>query len=210
MKLTFLPPLILTFLLLSCGFLHAKKYYKHVDENGITHYSDKPPTDIEEFESWQVRAEDTEYELKVVNRGTQRAPAFFAINPYHGPIEVGILFTYKSNVVAKPNWPARYVVPANSELFLSKVKPIDRYKAWSFEYSISSTLGDPAAIHDSNHAYRLPFIGNKNFFVSQAYNGEFTHQGEQNQYAIDIVMPEGIDIQSQYRGLLIASSNQWS
>ncbi len=181
----------------------AKKYYKQVDKDGITHYSDKPPKNEEEYDSWQVRPEDTEYKVKVTNRGTKRAPIFFAVNPYHGPVEIGILFTQKSNVKSKPKWPARYVVPANSDLFLSAITPINKYMSWSFQYSISSTLGDPNAIHDSSHAYRLPFIGNKNFYISQAFDGEFTHQGDQNQHALDIVMPEGSDILAARSGVVM-------
>lgn len=203
MKLTFLSGLFLSTLLIDTGPAEAKKYYKHVDEDGITHYSDKPPKDVEEFDSWQVRAEDTEYKVKVINRGTKRAPIYFAVNPYHGPVEIGIRFTHKSNVKSSPRWPARYVVPANSDLYLSSITPINEYRAWSFQYSISSTLGDPSATHDRNFAYRLPFIGNKNFYITQAFNGKFSHKGDQNQYALDIAMPEGTAVLAARAGVVM-------
>jgi len=203
MKLTFLTGLFFLFLFLSSQSAVSKKYYKHVDEDGITHYSDKPPKDVEEFDSWQVRPEDTEYKVKVINRGTKRAPVYYAVNPYHGPVEIGIRFTYQSNVEAKPPWPARYVVPANSDLYLSSITPINEYKAWSFQYSVTSTLGDPSATHDRNFPYRLPFIGNKIFYISQAFNGKFSHQGDQNQYALDIAMPEGTVVLAARAGVVM-------
>jgi len=203
MKLTFLTTIGLLILLNINLSSWAKKYYKHVDENGITHYSDKPPKNTTDFESWQVRPEDTEYKVKVVNRGTQRSPVFYAVNPYHGPVEVGINFTRKNNVIADPPWPARFVIPANSDLYISTVKPINKNRSWSFQYSISSTLGDPRAIHDSQHGYRMPFIGNKHFYISQAFNGQFSHFDDQNKYALDIAMPEGTNVLAARSGIVM-------
>ncbi len=203
MNLTKYTPYILALALLYCDSPTAKKYYKHVDENGIAHYSDKPPKDADEFESWQVRVEDSKYEVKVINRGTKESPVFYAINRYHGPVEVFIEFLHRDNITANPEWPASYVVPANSELYLSTLKPIDKYQAWSFKYSIASTLGDPDSVHDPNHVYKLPFMGNRKFYISQAFNGKFSHFGDQNQFAIDIAMPEGSDILAARAGIIM-------
>ncbi len=181
----------------------AKKYYKHVDENGITHYSDQPPKDTDTFESWQVRPEDLEYEVKVINRGTKQSPVFYAVNYYHGPVEVFIEFTRSHNVTANPPWPASYVVPANSELYLSTIKPIDKYQSWSFQYNISSTLGDPRAVHNGNHVYKLPFVGNKHYIISQGFGGKFSHFDAQNKYALDIAMPEGSAVLAARGGVVM-------
>ena len=189
--------------LLSVTQSSAKKYYKHVDEDGIIHYSDKPPKDAENFESWQVRPEDTEYKVEVINRGTKESPIFYAVNPYHGPVEISMKFTQKNNVVANPKWPASYIVPANSDLYLTTIKPKHKHMSWSFQYSVSSTLGDPNRKHNSSHVYRLPFIGNKHFYISQAFYGEYTHKGDQNQYALDIAMPEGTDVLAARGGVIM-------
>ncbi len=194
---------MMAFLLLATPLSTAKKYYKHVDENGITHYSDKPPQDTDDFESWQVRPEDTQYEVKVINRGTKRSPIFYAVNPYHGPVEIGIEFTQRNNVRAKPPWPARFVIPANSEKHLSTIEAINKNQGWSFQYSVSSTLGDPNAVADANHVYQLPFVGNKQFYITQAFNGKFSHFGDQNQYALDIAMPEGSDVLAARAGVVM-------
>lgn len=203
MKLTLYLSIGLLILIAFTPASWAKKYYKHVDEQGITHYSDEPPKNIDDFESWQVRPEDSEYEVKVVNRGTKQSPIFYAINAYHGPVEIGIDFVNRTNVRAKPKWPARYVIPANSELYLATLKPIDKYQSWSFQYTVSSTLGDPDARHDKNHVYRMPFIGSKHFYISQGFNGDFSHFGDQNQYALDIVMPEGSTVMAARGGVVM-------
>lgn len=201
MKITGL--LYLLILLLHHLPVDAKKYYKHVDEDGIVHYSDQPPKDTEEFESFQVRAEDSANQIKVVNRGTKQSPIFYAVNGYHGPVEVGIRFTRKKNVMAEPKWPAQFIVPANSDLHLSTVRAINKKLGWSFQYTVSSVLGDPTAVHDPNHAYKLPFVGNKNYYISQGFDGKFSHSGDQNQYALDIAMPEGSDILAARGGVVM-------
>lgn len=198
--------LLLSVSLLACLFCletQAKKYYKHVDENGITHYSDQPPKDTENFESWQVRPEDTRYEVSVINRGTQQSPVYYAVNPYHGPVEVSLAFLSRQNVVAEPPWPATYVVPANSDMYLATIKPIDRYESWSFQYNVASTLGDPNARHDGEHAYHLPFPGNQHHLISQGFNGAFSHRDEQNRYALDITVPEGTSVLAARGGVVM-------
>ncbi len=197
------------FLSISCENIKAKKYYKHVDENGITHYSDQPPKDVEEFESWQVRAEDTEYEVRIINRGTKKSPVFYAINPYHGPVEIFMDVTQRDNIIIKPEWPKIYVIPANSEVLLATVRPKNSKQSWSFKYTVGSTLGNPDAVHDPNYAYKLPFVGNKKFYISQAFGGKFTHTGDQNQYALDIAMPEGSDILAARGGIVMDIANDF-
>lgn len=181
----------------------AKKYYKHVDENGITHYSDQPPADEVEFESWQVRPEDTEYEVKIVNRGTERAPAYYGVNPYHGPVAVRLEFTLQENVVADPPLPATFVVPGNSDELLTTVTGKNKHESWTFQFSFTSTMGDPNAKHQDGHVYQRPFQAQEKHFISQAFFGEYTHQGEQNRHAIDIVMPEGTPVLAARGGVVM-------
>ncbi len=198
--------LLLTYLLtnvIACSEVLAKKYYKHVDENGITHYSDKPPKDADDFESFQIRPEDNQYEVRIINRGTKQQPIFYAVNPYHGPVEVRLAFTYRNNVVAEPRWPARFIVPANDEMYLSTVKGINKNLGWSFRYKVESTLGDPNAKHDVKYPYKLPFLGNKHFYISQGFNGKYTHKDAQNRYALDIAMPEGSAILAARGGIIM-------
>jgi murein DD-endopeptidase MepM/ murein hydrolase activator NlpD len=46
-------------------------------------------------------------------------------------------------------------------------------------------------------------VGNKNYFITQAFGGEFSHFGEQNQHAIDIAMPEGSDVLAARGGVVM-------
>ncbi len=201
--------LCLIAVVMTTAAVQAKKYYKHVDENGIVHYSDKKPQGVADFESWQVRVEDSQYEVKVVNRGTKRMPIFYAVNAYHGPVEIRLSFAQQQNVQADPPWPARYVVPAKSDLYLSTVKPINEQRGWSMRYRIDSALGDPKAQHDENHPYALPFVGSKNYVVSQAFGGEFSHHLDQSMHAVDIAMPEGSKVLASRAGVVMDVANDF-
>ncbi len=181
----------------------SKKYYKHVDEFGVVHYSDQKPKDVDDFDSWQVRVADQQYQVKVVNRGTKQMPIFYAVNPYHGPVEVRLSFLQNNNVYAEPEWPANYVVPANSDLYLATIKPRNQRFGWSMRYRIDSVLGDPNNQVDTDYPYAVPFPGNKRYLVSQGFNGEFSHQFDQSQYAVDIVMSEGSQVLAARAGVVM-------
>lgn len=192
-----------------CFAAVAKKYYKHVDENGVVHYSDKKPKDVDDFESWQVRVADHEFQVKVVNRGTKQNPIFYAVNSYHGPVEVRMSFVQMSNVYADPEWPANYIVPGNSDLYLATIKPRNRKRGWSMRYRIDSALGDPRANHQKDYPYALPFLANKRYLVSQAFNGEFSHQFDQSLYAVDVAMPEGSQVLAARAGVVMDVANDF-
>lgn len=201
--------LIVITLSLSVWTAVGKKFYKHVDENGIVHYSDKPPKNTDDFESWQVRVEDSEHQLKIINRGTKKAPRYYAINPYHGPIEVHLSFVNRHNVKAEPSWPRNYLIPANSELFLSAIKPINSKQSWSFRYQVKSDLGDPSAVHQDDFAYALPFPANRHYLLTQGFNGKYSHQHEQSRYAVDIAMPEGSEVLAARGGVVMDIANDF-
>ena len=200
---------LLTFTSLLFVELAAKKYYKHVDENGITHYSDKPPEETEDFESYQIRAEDTKYDVEVINRGTKQQPIFYAINPYHGPVELKMVVVRQSNAVVEPYWPKTYVLPPGSDTLLATVSAKNRNRSWSFQYSYSSTLGDPTAKHQTDYAYQLPFEKTQQFMITQGFDGEFSHHGTQNKHAIDINLSEGTRVLAARGGVVMDIANDF-
>lgn len=181
----------------------AKKYYKHVDDEGIVHYSDKKPATVENFESWQVRAEDTQAEATVINRGSDRLPQLFAINPYHGPISVHIEMTKSDNAQSVPAWPKNYHVPANSDVYLGTVKAILEKQSWSYAYQFGIMLGQLNPEYDPNHIYALPYRAVGEAYISQGFDGSFSHFDEQNKYAIDIPLAEGTDVVAAREGVVM-------
>ncbi len=181
----------------------AKKYYKHVDDEGIVHYSDKKPATVDNYESWQVRAEDTQAEATVINRGSDRLPQLFAINPYHGPISVQIEMTKSDNAQSVPAWPKTYHVPATSDVYLGTVKPITENQSWSYAYQFGIMLGQLNPEYDPNHIYALPYRTVGDAYISQGFDGSFSHFDEQNKYAIDIPLTEGTDVVAAREGVVM-------
>ncbi len=195
--------ILISCLLLLNGHASAKKFYKYTDENGITHYFDRPPDTEHEVNSWQVRVEDSELKITVVNRGTQELPVLYAVNEYNGPVEVRIQLSAEENIQAEPPLPLSVVIPARGDQFVTRIKPRDAKKSWAYQYSIEFTLGDPSATHASDVVYALPFRPGQTHYVSQGFNGQATHATGHNEFAIDIVMPEGTEILAARSGVVM-------
>lgn len=181
----------------------AKKFYKHVDDNGIVHYSDKKPQATDDYESWQVRVEESQAKATVVNRGTDRMPLLYAVNPYHGPISVHVEMTKAVNAQSDPIWPKTYDVPATTDYYLGTIEAIREQESWSYAYQYSYRLGQNNPAYDSDHAYRLPYRAVGDTFISQGFSGTFSHFDEQNKYAIDIPLAEGTDVVAARGGVVM-------
>ena len=196
---------LLTFILgLISTNTSAKKFYKYTDENGITHYSDKPPETDLPVDSWQVRAEDNKLKVRIVNRGTKKQPRLFAVNPYHGPVQVYMRMVEQSNLITKPALPRSVVVPALSEAHVSSLTPANKNLGWSYNYEIEFAIGDPNAEHNPIGGYHMPYPAGADVFISQSFNGIQTHSNDDaNRYAVDIAMPEGTDILAARAGIVM-------
>lgn len=205
MKQAFFEQLTLTLLisLLLTSPAASKKYYKHIDDNGIVHYSDKQPQTTDDYESWQVRVEDSQAKATVVNRGTDRMPLLYAVNPYHGPISLHIEMTKTVNAQSDPLWPKTYDVPASTDYYLGTIEALQDNKSWSYAYQFSYILGQNNPAYDVNFAYTLPYRAIGDAYISQGFAGTFSHFDDQNKYAIDIPLAEGTEVVAARDGVVM-------
>ena len=105
------------------------------------------------------------------------------------------LFNYHTNIKN----PILKVLPAKTKkILLVKVKRKTNNNA-KFSYKFKSQAGDYNAKHNENQIYLLPFEHGKKFYLSQGYNGIWSHQGE---FAIDFHMEEGEKIYSARGGIV--------
>jgi len=105
------------------------------------------------------------------------------------------LFNYHTNIKN----PILKVLPAKTKkILLVKVKRKTNNNA-KFSYKFKSQAGDYNAKHNENQIYLLPFEHGKKFYLSQGYNGLWSHQGE---FAIDFQMEEGEKIYSARGGIV--------
>lgn len=89
---TFQIALVFALTTTSSAPLQAGKVYKHVDENGVTHYSDRPPAGKapELVETLHYRAESQQFvTLRLDGSGESRRA--LAFNRLHGPVEVELV-----------------------------------------------------------------------------------------------------------------------
>ncbi|MEZ5465009.1 MAG: M23 family metallopeptidase [Lysobacteraceae bacterium] len=181
----------------------AGKVYKYVDENGITHYSDRPPAgqSPEAVETLHYRHESQRIvTLRLDGSGeTRRAVAF---NRLHGPVEVELTFSSRQNVHANPSLPLRQVIPAQRETGLARFEVIEANAGGSFELGMTGVPGDPSARHQ-DVLYALPVPSDSGWRIDQGFNGGFSHQDDQARYAIDINVDEGEAVLAARGGLVM-------
>ncbi len=185
--------LIGTLLTLVVSPVMAKRLYKYVDENGVTHFTDKAPDTEQPVESRLLRVEGKEI-IRSRRSDEEDASVHHFTNNWRGPVEVQIEFVKAENVKADPPLPNSFVLEDIGEQPLLRVEPMDKTKSWSYRIRYSAVPGDPAAKPNTSFAYRLPFRTTESYYVSQGFGGEKTHQSKESFYAVDITLPEGTPV----------------
>lgn len=183
--------------------VNAKNIYKYQDENGIWHFTDQPPDEPEvEFETVYMEREP-EDRVRLRQEGPRHSPVYFVFNDYWGPVEVELKLSDELNVLSEPALPARFVVPGQTEELLVGLAPQDPQQSFRFRLQLSAVPGPPREERARNIVLRTPFAKDKAYPVSQGFNGEKTHLGEDSEYAIDIAMPEGSPVHAVRDGVVM-------
>ena len=73
---------------------------------------------------------------------------------------------------------------------------------WAYSFTNYFKLGSHMARHDDTFLYQLPYAAGREFKVTQAFNGSFSHKGS-NIYAVDWQMPEGTAIHAARGGVVV-------
>jgi hypothetical protein len=125
--------------------------------------------------------------FSVEPRRTERSVEFFATNSCHVPIFVELSFPKLRNLASSESLPVHGSLPPHSRRKLLSLKPIDQYKAWSYESSTSVFFGNSAPHPDPDYLYSFPFAGLQPRRLVQGVGGEATHQGLHH-YSFDFVI----------------------
>ncbi|MFZ2406083.1 MAG: peptidoglycan DD-metalloendopeptidase family protein [Methylobacter sp.] len=203
-------PLLIFMLLPLCSFnAAAEKLYKYQDRQGILHFTDKPPkTEQKHLEVRQLKAAP-KHLVSLLQSGEERHPRFYIRNDYAGPVEVEIDFSERDNVQATPDLPRRFVVAPGTSDTLFEISGIDELKSWRLSVKYSYITGSPLAHYSSTTGYLPPIAPNASFRISQAFGGRFSHNDEQNQYAVDIVMPVGTPVYAARSGIVLEAEDDF-
>ncbi|MFJ2688637.1 peptidoglycan DD-metalloendopeptidase family protein [Pseudomonas sp. NPDC087336] len=201
-------------LLLFCGLFIASTaamamtIYKSTDANGVVSYSDRPTTGSKVFTFQDRMDERLERQVYLVITKKDGVDSVYVRNDLYAPVEIELSFAGLKNVSGAPSRPIRRVMPLRSSIRLAQLTATKAGSPIAYIPKFEYSLGDPAGASMA-YRYPLPWRGGP-FRVSQGANGQYSHFGPKNRYALDIAMPEGTPIIAARGGVVIKTENSQS
>jgi murein DD-endopeptidase MepM/ murein hydrolase activator NlpD len=201
-------------LLILCGLFMASTsavamtIYKSTDANGVVSYSDRPSKGSQVFVFQDRMVERLERQVYLDIKKQKGTDVVFVRNDLYAPVEVALAFTGMSNVRGAPAQTIRRVLPARSNTRLALLTAITGGKPLVYSPQFQYSLGDPSGAAQS-YRYPLPWRGGP-FRLSQGANGQYSHYGPKNRYAMDIAMPVGTPIIAARAGVVVKTENSQS
>ena len=195
-------------LLALAGLAQAEKLYKHKDANGTIVFSDRQPG-VRNFEVSQVDVGSVKSRFGLKKVGEDHDCRLVAVNEYRGPVEVSIDLPKCVNMASNHQFPARFVIPGSSEQEIIRLWRTQPGQGYSYTYKHTHVFGDPRAEHRPKKPYRLPIPAGREFRITQSFKGGKSHAGPQNQYAVDIAMPQGTKIMAARSGVIMDVANDF-
>ncbi|MDQ3287673.1 MAG: M23 family metallopeptidase [Pseudomonadota bacterium] len=188
-------------LLAATATAEAAKVYRWTDARGVTHYGDRPPESATaRVEVMPFRAEAGAIAALRIENDDGRYLAW-ADNRLSGPIEVMLHFSRSDNVVATPALPARATVAAGGSSLVAVLSAAEPGRGGDFELRMDSLPGNPSA-RPQDVEYLLP-LKQPSFRIDQGYGGQFSHEDEQNRYAIDLAADVGTPVLAAREGTVM-------
>lgn len=129
----------------------------------------------------------------------------YATNALPIPVYFYITGTAIRNYQPSSALPYGVVVPAQaSEYRVLSFDIVDKKRRGSVRYAYKFSFGNPyEARHDNDHRYIFPFAHGAKFEVGQSHNGSYTHNNDQNRYAIDFNMDIGTPVHAARDGVVV-------
>lgn len=190
----------------------ATTIFKYKDAAGVWHYSDQRPADrsarVEVLQLFGAsRAQQRS--VKIERRGDERAPALYAVNSNHAPVELRLTLRGLDNLRPAQALPTHFLVPARGELRLVQLQPLAA-GATRLDYDFRWQLGDPAAALQEDYAYLAPIPARGAYRISQSFDGGFSHKGDGGRYAVDIAMPVGTAVRAARGGTVVSVQDSFN
>mgnify|MGYP001568820539 FL=1 len=201
-------------LLFLCGLLLASTsavavtVYKSTDANGVVSYSDRPSKGAKEFVFQDRMVEHLERQVYLDIKKQKGGDVVFVRNDLYAPVEIALAFISLSNVRGAPAKAIRRVLPARSKTRMALLTPITAGQPLQYSPQFQYSLGNPVGVAQS-YRYPLPWCGGP-FRLSQGAEGQYSHFGPKNRYAMDIAMPVGTPIIAARAGVVVKVENSQS
>jgi murein DD-endopeptidase MepM/ murein hydrolase activator NlpD len=197
--------LLLYGLLMVCTSAVAMTIYKSTDANGVVSYSDRPSKGSQVFQFQDRMVERLERQVYLDIKKQKGGDVVFVRNDLYAPVEIALAFTGLSNVRGVPGQTIRKVLPARSNTRLALLTAITGGQPLVYSPQFQYSLGDPTGAAQG-YRYPLPWRGGP-FRLSQGANGQYSHFGPKNKYAMDIAMPVGTPIIAARAGIVVKTEN---
>jgi len=157
-----------------------------------------------------IRIERLPEQVHIITKQSPQQHKIYAINNYPAPVSLSIHLLSQENTVCDIHLPYFILLPPYSTSLVLNLSPKDTRYDWYYDDSYHAVLGDMNAVHHPPHPYRPPIDKQGHFFISQAFNGEFSHNHDESRYAVDIVMPVGTPIYAARAGRVVELKNNFS
>lgn len=199
-------------LLFFCGLFMASTsavamtIYKSKDANGVVSYSDRPTKGSQVFVFRDRMVEHLERQVYLEIKKQKGVDNVYVRNDLYAPVEIELSFAGLSNVSGAPSRPIRRVMPARSNIRLALLTATKAGRPLAYTPRFEYSLGDPSGAAMA-YRYPLPWRGGP-FRLSQGANGQYSHFGAKNRYAMDIAMPEGTPIIAARGGVVVKVENE--
>ncbi|QOW25858.1 M23 family metallopeptidase [Lysobacter sp. H23M47] len=126
----------------------------------------------------------------------------WADNPLPGPIEVRLRYRQRHNTVSSPALPARATIPAGSSVVVAAFRVADPSRPVDFDLILDSVPGNPSA-QPRDVTYLLPLTKDTPVMIDQGFAGSFSHDDDENRYAIDFAVPVGTAVLAARDGVVM-------
>jgi len=132
----------------------------------------------------------------------------WADNHLAGPIEVMLSFTRSNNAHAEPALPARATVPAYGSVLVARLAADAPARNGSFGLSLRGVPGNPSA-RPQDVEY-LPPLRQPRSRIDQGFDGQFSHDDEENRYALDFAADVGTPVMAARAGTVMQVESGFS
>lgn len=187
----------------------SRQAYRWVDQQGGVQYADKQPRNVPDA---KVRVIPIPAESRAIARLRVEAGdgnyLAWADNHLAGPIEVMLSFSRSTNVRAEPALPARATVPANGSVLVARLGADAPGRNGSFELSLRGVPGNPSA-RPQDVEY-LPPLRQPRSRIDQGFDGQFSHDDEENRYALDFAADIGTPVMAARAGTVMQAESGFS